>query len=447
MRVKIKHDLHPNDNAMVQALYSRSPAPVETHLEKVNKADSGKFYEKYVVKYGHESIADCAVTTIFIEDVSMIAAKEIQNHSLYNGQESSTRFIDYNQQGVALNVEDDENARNGGLDCSDAITLHQYATRWMELYKKYLPYVKEGVSKKTGLALNSNGANAKAFDIMRGFLPCAAKTNLSWTTTLRNARSHLLYMLGSESDEVRGVAKRVYKELAEEYPSSFDVEELNGFFRNLYGMSVSDFESSAGYQYIYDDLSIDLSTFNTRDFKDFIWLGTRECGDPLPRETDLFGTIRWNCALDFGSYRDIQRHRNGYCSLPQFSGIMQVHNWYTDQFNDLVEDESVCIDFQTEVSGLLNDINDTYKERLSIPDNIMLYALPMGIVVDFVLSYSIRQCVYVSELRSSPAVHPTLRTMAMNMGRFLNDNLSAGIHIDDSDIDYERRGKQTITEK
>ena len=57
-KIVILHDLHPEDGAMLQALYSRSPAGVESHLDKVEKAGAGKFMSQYYVGYGHASIGD-----------------------------------------------------------------------------------------------------------------------------------------------------------------------------------------------------------------------------------------------------------------------------------------------------------------------------------------------------------------------------------------------------
>ena len=96
--IHIFHDLHPEDCAMLQALYSRSPASVVDHLDKVLAAGSGKFMERYYVGYGHASIGDCGVTTLFIENYSMLAAKAIQDNPLYSGQEASTRYLDFAQQ-------------------------------------------------------------------------------------------------------------------------------------------------------------------------------------------------------------------------------------------------------------------------------------------------------------------------------------------------------------
>ena len=93
-------DQHPEDLAMLQALYSRSPASVVTHLDKLKKSGSGNFMSQYYVGYGHASIGDCGATTVFIEQVSMLVAKAVQDNSLYNGQEASTRYLDFSKQTV-----------------------------------------------------------------------------------------------------------------------------------------------------------------------------------------------------------------------------------------------------------------------------------------------------------------------------------------------------------
>ena len=88
---------HPEDMAMLQALYSRSPKSVSDHLERVRANGSGHFMDQYYIGYGHKSIGDCGTITIFIEGVTMLTAKAIQDWALYSGQESSTRFMDFSK--------------------------------------------------------------------------------------------------------------------------------------------------------------------------------------------------------------------------------------------------------------------------------------------------------------------------------------------------------------
>jgi len=48
IRVLDGHDVpNPEDLAMLQALYSRSPQSVDDHLERVRSVGSGKFMDQY----------------------------------------------------------------------------------------------------------------------------------------------------------------------------------------------------------------------------------------------------------------------------------------------------------------------------------------------------------------------------------------------------------------
>lgn len=95
MKVFVHDEYPPETLAMLQALYSRSSFSVEKHVEKVRSRGSSDFMRSYYVGYGHSSIGDCGNTTIFIEGVSLLACKAIQNSQLYSGQETSTRYIDF----------------------------------------------------------------------------------------------------------------------------------------------------------------------------------------------------------------------------------------------------------------------------------------------------------------------------------------------------------------
>ena len=89
---------NPEDNAMLQALYSRSSSSVLEHTKKIEKTGSGKFMSQFYMGYGHASIADCGFVTLYFEGISMLAAKAIEDNPLFNGQECSSRYIDFSKQ-------------------------------------------------------------------------------------------------------------------------------------------------------------------------------------------------------------------------------------------------------------------------------------------------------------------------------------------------------------
>ncbi len=157
--VVVIDDLSPEDGAMLQALYSRSPKSVVEHLDRVKQVGSGKFMDTYYVGYGHASIGDCGTTSVFIENVSMLAAKAIQDWPLYSGQEASTRYMDFstavfeNPLGSAAGVEIQE--------------------RWRAFYMQAYPLVRASVVEQRPrpdtedpkeLAKYENAVNARTFD-------------------------------------------------------------------------------------------------------------------------------------------------------------------------------------------------------------------------------------------------------------------------------------------
>jgi len=185
---------------MMQALYSRSQASVVEHVKKVKESGSGKFMERFYVGYGHASIADCGSTTIFIEGVSMLAAKAIEDWPLFSGQESSSRYIDFSKQKIVDPI---------GTKYSKKIL-----DKWLSIYLASQPIVREHLKnkypKKDGddEAVYEKAINARSFDITRCFLPAGVTTQLSWHTNLRQAHDKLAFLRHHPLLEVRNLPRK-----------------------------------------------------------------------------------------------------------------------------------------------------------------------------------------------------------------------------------------------
>ena len=220
--------LTPEDIAMLQALHSRSTRGIDGHFEVLSKrGGSGDFMDMYYVGYGDKSIGDCGTTTIFVEGVSMLVAKAIQDWPLYNGQESSTRYLDFATQPFIDPV---------GKKESKALL-----ERWRSFYIKGTPQLIESLilrfprQKDEDEKVYMKAIKARAFDIIRGFLPAGASTNLSWHTNLRQGADHLMLLRHHPLEEVREVAKTMEEVLKEAHPHSFrqklyqDTETYNDY--------------------------------------------------------------------------------------------------------------------------------------------------------------------------------------------------------------------------
>src|ERR1700745_3206382 len=92
----------PEKLAYALARYSRSPDSITQSLEWVRTHDSTKFLESFYFQYGHASIADLGHVTVCFEGVSELAATEIEDEQLWDGQARSSRYQDFSKSGVIV---------------------------------------------------------------------------------------------------------------------------------------------------------------------------------------------------------------------------------------------------------------------------------------------------------------------------------------------------------
>lgn len=419
------------DRAMLQAMYSRSPASVLVHLQKLAEVGSGKFMDQYYVGYGHKSIGDCGHATVFIEGVSMLVAKAVQDSMLYDGQEVSTRYLDFaTQPFVNPLFLDEKNPQN---------QLRQF-------YIDSLPLLKEDLKKRYPISesekegVYEKAIAARAFDILRGFLPAGAVTNLAWTTNLRQAADRLAILRTHPLGEVRDVAYMLDEALKKANPHSFNHKryEASERYRNIY-MNKS---------YYFDPSNMNNSVVLRRDNLDKDML--RACFETInerPDKTDLpkalaeIGTLQFEFTLDFGSFRDIARQRAVIQRMPLLTAKHGFHEWYR---NELPED------LQVKTYSLLLKIRSWWRSKnLDGVDTALLqYYLPMGYRVPCRVTGDLPALVYLVELRSSSTVHATLREVAQDMANII-EKFGVPLYIDRTDSGRfdVKRGVQDIVAK
>ncbi len=89
----------PEKCAYALARYSRSPDSIRESLEWVRTHDSQKFLESFYFQYGHASIADLGHAVLCFEGISELAATEIEDEPLWDGQAKSSRYQDFSRSG------------------------------------------------------------------------------------------------------------------------------------------------------------------------------------------------------------------------------------------------------------------------------------------------------------------------------------------------------------
>jgi thymidylate synthase ThyX len=428
MKVFCYDEFAPEDTAMMQALYSRSPQSVVEHVEKVKQSGSGKFMESFYVGYGHNSIADCGSTTIFIEDVSIFVTKAFQSHSLYSGQETSTRYIDMAQQPITDPVGTPESKRI--LD------------DWMSFYVSARPKVAEHIratfprGKDEDAKMYDKAVDARSFDTLRGFLPAGINTQFSWHTNLRQAHDALDVLGHHPLTEVRDTAAEVLKALQAKYPNSFShkVYTKSEEYREYAGQNYTFYHNPSAPAFKF---STNIKSAEAEKYRDL--LAKRPVKTLLPQFLLELGLATFEFNLDFGSFRDFQRHRNGVIRMPLLTTEIGFNDWYLGQLPAAVRAEAdKLVAKQTAAIA-----------KLDCSPEVRQYYVAMGFNTTCKASFGLPAAVYTIELRSGNTVHPSLRKVVHQMSRALEQKfpdlkLHSDYSLDDWDV---RRGSQDIVEK
>ncbi len=427
-KIFIYDEFGPEDVAMMQALYSRSPKSVEEHVEKVRQSGSGKFMSTFYVGYGHASIADCGSTTIFIEGISILADKAIQDWPLYSGQETSTRYIDMAKQAI--------------IDPLNTPASQDILKKWMDFYitgqEKLKPYLTEKYPINPGEdeKVYQKAISARAFDIMRGFLPAGVTTQLSWHSNLRQAWDKLALLRHHPLDEVRAIAEEILNKLKEKYENSFS--------HALYPeQEAYRAEMTAKYSYFAPtnppvfSFSHNIKREELKKYADTI--EKRPLKTNLPYFLGDLGSCDFEFLLDYGSFRDIQRHRSAIARMPLLTTRLGFQEWYLEQ---------LPANMRLEAEELIA-AQKQLIENLSVSEEEKQYYIAMGFNVACHLHHPLPSAVYVTELRSGKTVHPSLRRIAHKMYHALNEalpeiKLYCDLDLDDWDV---RRGLHDITNK
>ena len=418
--------------SMLQALHSRSTGGIDAHLQVLAERGADNFMKTYYVGYGHKSIGDCGTAIVFIEGVSMLAAKAIQDSQLYNGQEASTRYIAFDRQPIIDPI-------NNGASGAILEDWRQFYLQAVEEMKEELPN-RHTMNEGEKDSVYQNAINARAFDICRGFLPAGVSTNLAWTTTLRQFADRIAILRNHPLSEVREIANKLEDAMIEVYENSFAkkrYEETEAFLGGL----VRD-------NYYYHnpespEMALTFDGVNREGIKKhpaYLEIFTnRPAKTELPKWLGAYGVASFEWTIDFGSFRDVQRHRAVVQRMPLLTADIGFHPWYLDQLTDSLRKSAV--EFIEKQKVLI--------EKLTDDVNVLQYYWPMGYRISNFLTGDLPALTYLVELRASSKVHPTLAFQAEKMAKLLEENyadLGAKFHIEEVTGRFDvNRGKDTIT--
>ncbi|HEU0119968.1 MAG TPA: FAD-dependent thymidylate synthase [Bryobacteraceae bacterium] len=210
----------PEKSAYALARYSRSADSIVDSLAWVRTHDSSKFLESFYFQYGHASIADLGHIVLCFEGISELAAAEVEDEPLWDGQAKSSRYQDFGQLGFVTPPEL-TGAEAASYEAAGRLLLEAYR----EVHDASFGYLTAQLPRPEEMKPDAYQRNiaARAFDVARYLLFWGVPTNVGQVTSIRTLEKQIQRLKASPYAEMRAIGDEIAAACAREPACKWDL--------------------------------------------------------------------------------------------------------------------------------------------------------------------------------------------------------------------------------
>jgi thymidylate synthase ThyX len=431
-----------------------------------------EFHEKWVVGYGHASVAEHAVAHIAIEDVSIVASKVIEDARLAAYTEKSTRYIPFSRRYYPATE------LQGEAGDLYRATVEQL----FDVYEALLPEVTARVAEtadrsqfKTERGFQ-NSCQAQACDALRYLLPAATHTNIGLTANARTLEHMISKLLSHPLPELQAVGERIRVEATKLIPTLIKYARIKEYWvetapalqsltRELLGTPRSEavpqgaevklveapenaearLAAAILYEFTdqpYEAVLAQVQALSTADQRRVIeeYLARRKTyGTPPHTYTDpplrslehLY--FKFDVLVDYGAYRDIQRHRMATQTTQR---LTCAHGY------DVPELLEAC-GFGARFGEAMERTAEAHARLAELNAEEAQYLVPLAFRKRVLYTWNLRALHHFISLRSARQGHLSYRRIAQAVWRELDRThpfLARFINVDMDDYEMARPG-------
>lgn len=419
--------------AVTFAKTSRSPKPFDEIAAELTDERSAQFHEKWVVGYGHASVAEHAVLHFALENVSRLAIETIEGNRLASYTEKSTRYQVWDQDAFYI---PDELQGHPIEDDYSQCCQHLFLT-----YVDCLPKV-ENWLKGTSPQDDSESSkvyarrmHAAAIDICRFLLPSAALANVGVTINARALEYAICKMLSSPLLEVQAIGKELRKVGLSETPTLIKYAKCNEYLlstrekmrqksREIVGDSDVNNFSLHSWDVDGEDKILAAMLFRFGDQVDFKsclsfvanldesekrtlvqeLMATRGEFDQPLREFEV-AHMNFEAIMDQGAYFEFKRHRMMTQTVQPLSAKLgfAIPRGIT---------ESGC---EGDYLQAMRSAADLYRRIAAWNPDVASYAIPNGFNRRVLFDMNLREAFHFCRLRAAENAHFSIRRIAQQV--------------------------------
>jgi thymidylate synthase ThyX len=432
----------PETIAVAFAKTSRSPQGFRAIAAELTAEKSAQFHEKWVVGYGHASVAEHAVLHIGVENISRLAVETLESNRLASYTEKSTRYQVWNDEEYYFPEELERHKLMEPFKKAIQQSFQIYAKGYQTLIRFLKDReLRQEQENETGW---ENRIRGKAADACRFLLPACALTNVGMTINSRSLEHLLCKMLSHPLLEVRSVGQELQQIAAASVPTlvkyalaqpylenmcremqSFALEKSFDGTKDLDWCNLLAFDPQieekilAAALFKYNALSYErarqivlaMPLADKRRFAERLLGDIRDHEQPI-RELE-YGTFTFELILDQGAFYELKRHRMMTLTPQPLTADLGFSTPRLMVDAGLRSDYELAMNMARETFQLVSEFN---------PD-IASYVIPNGFLRRTLLTLNLRSAIHLLSLRTSSNAHFSVRRVAQRMGEMIRSKL------------------------
>ena len=214
--------------AVVFAMTSRRPEPFDEIANQVTQEKAADFHERWVLGYGHASVAEHAIIHMAVENVSRLACDSLEDNRLASYTEKSSRFQVLPQKYYHVPVELEAHPPSEELYITTCDYLFEAYSYMIDRTMAYLRVANPQGEGERDSAYNLR-LRREAIDSCRFLLPAATLTNVGVTMNARLMEHAISKLLSSDLLEEQDLGKALKERSGEITPTLIKYAEKNEY--------------------------------------------------------------------------------------------------------------------------------------------------------------------------------------------------------------------------
>ncbi len=424
--------LSPETIAVTFAKTSRSPQSFRQIAAELSEESSAEFHEKWVVGYGHASVAEHAVLHLAFENISRLAVETIESNRLASYTEKSTRYQKWEPEGyyVPTEIEGTPHAEIYRRTCAQLFAAYHEALEPLAGVVKQAQPQRDGESDEKW----DGRIRSRYVDAARYLLPAASLANVGMTANARVLEHALRKMLASPLGEVRAIGAEVQAAALREVPTLLKYAGPSPYLKGTEAalaaaadaipaggqtdwltLTAEDPEGEvrvlAAALYPYASAGIEALEAHVRGLDSG---GRKELAEALLGRLGRFDiplralehqTFSAEVVLDQGAYFELKRHRL----------MTQTPQRLTADLGYAVPRLFTQAGIQPAYDRAMHAAAEAYRLLAAWNTDVAAYVVPNGFNRRVLMTFNLRQAYHLIELRSAANAHFAMRRVALRL--------------------------------